>query len=89
MEERKEEPKEELNPEKLEAVSGGKKSAFGGSAKWYEHDCPDPDNAEFVRTGREREDPTFFGFFSQHQYEYRCTVCGKLLWKDEERNSAT
>lgn len=80
-----EENNKEMELKDLENAGGGQKGSFGRSS-WGKHSCPDPDNARFVRTGREREDPHFFGLFTQHQYEYRCTVCGATFWNDEERD---
>ena len=69
----------ELNPEKLEQISGGGVDLI----HVFTHDpdtCTHPDR---YKTGAQREDPRRI-FFSQHQFEYFCPKCKETFWVDEE-----
>ena len=60
--------------------------SHGGMTAIFPPNLPVPkiecDNNDAYRTGAQREDSRFI-FFSQHQFEYHCLICGENFWKDE------
>ena len=63
-------------------------NSFGGMTALFPPDLSVPkvscDHVDSYRTGAQREDSRFI-FFSQHQFEYHCSICGENFWRDEDQ----
>ena len=60
--------------------------SHGGMTAVFPPNLPVPkiecNHNDSYRTSAQREDSRFI-FFSQHQFEYHCLICGENFWKDE------